>query len=864
MFDGRAYADMPPQLMAGNYGPQDKMTTAMAAYTPNTPWARLGCPHIVDFDGAGTSAATPQIAGAAALWIARNRAAYDAYPEPWMRVEAVRQALFSSARNPGALADHLGRGALAANDAVARAPATAAALKAQPRDDVTLATVGEILRSGIAAPDDERQRMFELEAAQAIYFTGLPKEAEFAVGDPRAASAISQALLAKGSLSQALRGALEAKAVTGAQPGWRAPPAETGKTAAAGTANASWRARDFDADARRTRALNPEPPPPPARRLRVFAYDPAASADLETFASNAATIAIRWEKNLEPGPVGEYLEVVDVDPASGCAYAPVDLDLDFLLACDGLAPSEAQPQFHQQMVYAVAMRTIDFFEKALGRTALWRTRLVRDAEGNVVREEFVKRLRIYPHAIRERNSYYDSSRVALLFGYFTATGPQTGAGAPGGRVFCALSHDIVSHETTHALLDGLHRRYQEPTNPDVLAFHEAFADIVALFQHFTIPEALLEQIRRSRGDLESETLLGKLAVQFGQSRSGGTSALRDAIGGPDADGKWTMRKPSRGDYTASEEPHDRGGVLVSAVFAAFLKLYRQRAGEYLRLASNGTGVLPQGDIPQALAERLCLEASKLAAQILSICIRALDYAPPVDLTFGDFLRAMITADSDLVPDDPRGYRVALIAAFRDRGIYPSGVPNLSVESAVWDSPPPVAQPSLRALLGKLDASWSLESEREAAWRSSEKDAMTVHAWITDPEQAAFYAALGFEPPAQNIAIGALSGELRRIEVHSVRPANRIGPDGQHRASLIIELTQTFRAAPDERRYRGGCTLIVDARAARPGYIIRKGLRGLIERQTTPSGGAEDFGLADNYYKPGPEPRGPFALLHRNH
>jgi len=32
----------------------------------------------------------------------------------------------------------------------------------------------------------------------------------------------------------------------------------------------------------------------------------------------------------------------------------------------------------------------------------------------------------------------------------------------------------------------------------VLAFHEAFADIVALFQHFSIPEALIAQIRQTR------------------------------------------------------------------------------------------------------------------------------------------------------------------------------------------------------------------------------------------------------------------------------------------------------------------------------------------------------------------------------
>ena len=100
---------------------------------------------------------------------------------------------------------------------------------------------------------------------------------------------------------------------------------------------------------------------------------------------------------------------------------------------------------------------------------------------------------------------------------------------PGGVVFTAVSHDIVAHETTHALLDGVHRRFREPTNPDVFAFHEAFADIVALFQHFTLPEALSHQIAATRGDLEQQNLLGQLAVQFGEA-TGRYGALRDYIG----------------------------------------------------------------------------------------------------------------------------------------------------------------------------------------------------------------------------------------------------------------------------------------------------------------------------------------------
>jgi hypothetical protein len=38
----------------------------------------------------------------------------------------------------------------------------------------------------------------------------------------------------------------------------------------------------------------------------------------------------------------------------------------------GLDPSESDPRFHQQMVYAVASETLQRFEYALGRRIRWR------------------------------------------------------------------------------------------------------------------------------------------------------------------------------------------------------------------------------------------------------------------------------------------------------------------------------------------------------------------------------------------------------------------------------------------------------------------------------------------------------------
>jgi hypothetical protein len=46
----------------------------------------------------------------------------------------------------------------------------------------------------------------------------------------------------------------------------------------------------------------------------------------------------------------------------------------------------------------------------------------------------------------------------------------------------------------------------EPTNPDVLAFHEGFADLCALFSHFSQHDALLDTIQLSGGLLYKNEL----------------------------------------------------------------------------------------------------------------------------------------------------------------------------------------------------------------------------------------------------------------------------------------------------------------------------------------------------------------------
>lgn len=593
--------------------------------------------------------------------------------------------------------------------------------------------------------------------------------------------------------------------------------------------------------------------PPATRRIRILSFDPSLATRLATSAINEIVVDVEWETALQAGPVGEYIEVIDVDPASNRAYLPVDLNEPFLLAQDGTAPSESNPQFHQQMVYAVAMTTIRQFERALGRVALWSSRRIRQPDGDYS-EQFVRRLRIYPHALRERNAYYSPQHKALLFGYFPVT-RRDADNTPGTLVFTALSHDIVAHETTHALLDGVHPRFAEPTNPDVAAFHEAFADLVALFLHFTYPAVLESQIQQTRGNLETENLLAQLAQQFGRATGRG-SALRDALGSVDPQtGEWKSRKPDHTALDRTIEPHDRGAILVAAIFKAFLRIYHARSADLYRIATQGTGALPEGDIHPDLTKRLAAEAAWAADRVLQMCIRAIDYCPPVDITFGDFLRGLITADLDYAPDDKSGFRVVFIESFREWGIYPDGVRSLGIDALTWPSGAELMAddtegighlareltPRMKRFVADAAQSWTLESDRLAVWKELEKLRAALWQWLREGDSysrdyARLFGLVTVDAEAPPTVFR--KGNEPAVEVHAVRPALRRTLDGGIRTDLVMEMTQRRRGYfdPDEQRardapgntdfstfdfiYRAGCTALIDPTTGTVRRVIR--------------------------------------------
>lgn len=592
---------------------------------------------------------------------------------------------------------------------------------------------------------------------------------------------------------------------------------------------------------------------PAARRLRVYAFDPQASTAIESAGVNVATIALPWgnlDGTLKPGPINDYLEVIDVDPVSGQFYEPVDLNRIDLLAQDGIAPTEGDPRFHQQMVFAVAMKTIKAFERALGRRVFWH----RKREDDKL-PRGVPKLRIYPHALREPNAYYSRDKRALLFGYFRASLTASGSNLPGGWVFTALSHDIIVHETTHAILDGLHPRYAEATSRDSIAFHEAFADIVALLLHFTMPEAVAGEIAR-KGGLDDHGMLSDLARQFGEA-TGRYKALRSAIDEKGPDGQ-----PDPARFAAATEPHERGAILVAAIFDALVSIYNSRTADLLRLVYPGKERSKLRDLHPDLVARLTKEATRSADQLLRMCIRALDYMPPVDVNFGEFLRAIITADHDLIPDDPLGYRLAIIQGFRRRGIYPDHCLSLAPDSLLWEPAKPVAvetngpggKPKKvnisrefeKALIPQMkdhqltdplgepsqDAGKKPQGLRSldlfpqfqhhAAYVQAHNNRFKILQWLRESdgeikdrawEQAlgVFFSTQRMETKVPNNKLRTISRWESRIEegrpasrrqypavqVDQVRATRRSGPNGQDLRLLIVEVTQRRRGFLDQ-------------------------------------------------------------------
>ncbi|MBD3943133.1 hypothetical protein IF188_15675 [Microbacterium sp. NEAU-LLC] len=377
--------------------------------------------------------------------------------------------------------------------------------------------------------------------------------------------------------------------------------------------------------------------------LRLIAQDPAVKGDDKRILT--ARVKVPWSR-MEDGPRGARLHVVDFDTATGEYLKHPGIADDDVFADaddDELLDDKA---FHAQHVYATAARTLATFESALGRRLSW------GFEGH--------HLYLVPHAFAEANAFYSDDDHALLFGYVPAS-------TPGRRpVYTCLSHDVVVHETTHAVLDGLRHRFLEPSLPDQAAFHEGFADIVALLSVFSMRPV----VEQALGRADKDGRIHRDRVQPDRLRRGVLTGVAEQIGRTLTQGRGALRasalKPPPADWTELrlyDEPHRRGEVLVAVVLDVLIDIWWTRLQAlFSRPGSKAKDVTVD-------RTRAAEEGVKAASQLLTMLIRGLDYLPPVEFEFEDLLDAVLLADAEVVPDDDLGYRDLLATRFEAAGIH---------------------------------------------------------------------------------------------------------------------------------------------------------------------------------------------------
>jgi hypothetical protein len=333
---------------------------------------------------------------------------------------------------------------------------------------------------------------------------------------------------------------------------------------------------------------------------------------------------------------------------------------------------------------------------------------------------------------------------------------------------------------------------------------------------------LVDDRRLTREALKDSVLLG-LAEEMGQELSAVRgNALRRSV-------KLT---PGRNYMSIPEwqEAHRRGELVVAAMMSAFLEIWLERLGK--------VGFVRRGKKDRSLVVE---EGARVANHLLTMAIRAIDYCLPVDLTFPDYLSALLTIDREVVPDDTKyGYRDALLKSFKDYGIEPAESTDTDGTWRRWEGELVYSRTHFDSMLR--------DNEEVFRFIWENRDDLQIH-------------------------------KDGYVEVQSVRPCTRIGPDGFVLRETVAEYIQilTLRAGelptalgiavpssiPDWRRIRifGGGALIFDEYGQLK-YQIRNRIEDA-HRQEARLAYLAEIGFFDTQ----PEPRqvagtlSPFARLH---
>ncbi|MEW7850186.1 hypothetical protein AB2N08_15935 [Massilia aurea] len=270
------------------------------------------------------------------------------------------------------------------------------------------------------------------------------------------------------------------------------------------------------------------------------------------------------------------------------------------------------PQFDAVHTFAVVRQTLTMYQRVLAAAGVamplpWQWNSSSDTNP----------LRVYPHGLPNvMNAFYSRTQGCLKFGDFIPSG------AP-GRVFTCRSFDIVSHETAHAILDGIKPRWlQADAPPQTGGLHESFGDLTAVFLALAQLDQCEAIVAQTKANLHDKSFLTDVAEQFGLAL-GNSNGLRNA----DNDLRLSQ---------AGTQVHAISQVFTGAVYDVLADLFAHERN-------------PEREDDAAVLHRV-------AAYLSGVLLRALIGAPDAAATFADVVNGMLLAvTSDGKPNAYGGF-----------------------------------------------------------------------------------------------------------------------------------------------------------------------------------------------------------------
>lgn len=326
------------------------------------------------------------------------------------------------------------------------------------------------------------------------------------------------------------------------------------------------------------------------------------------------------------GPVSKRIAVLDLT-ADNCAlhpgaeFCPPSAAHDYATynVGDGFNRdiTRTDPRFIQVNVFGTVFLTMCMFEEkdVLGRRLKWAF----DAP----------QLLVIPQAGNMKNAFYERDSHSLQF--FWHRDPETSK-----LIHAALNSDVIAHETAHAILDGIAPDLYDAVTPQSLALHEAIADLTAGLIAFRRPQLRKKVLDQTGGTIENETAFSMIAESFGDEGQGYFRSLRSLNNNKTLDP--AAAEKNRVDRCS---PHSLSQVLSGALYSVLIKMHKDRQ-QRIGAQENKTPFAASGKALFVAAE-----------QFKRMIFRALDYLPPGEVSFADYVRAILAADQAAHPDSGR-------------------------------------------------------------------------------------------------------------------------------------------------------------------------------------------------------------------